>query len=222
MRHHLNIAHQWILAAFILFLCIITLFTLDGTFVGKATTAQTTVRIVASTPTTCTFIVSEGYNLISIPCLSTATEIWTVTNNTPVYSMYQYVPGDTDGWRVYNPNLPSYVVSDLQFLTRRAGYIIFMNGTANVTLSGILVASTDVGLSPGWNLVGYPSNDTRNISTAFGATNSSLRVVIAFNKSSETFINYTYPAGTGTLREIVPGYGLWINASAAATWTVQP
>jgi hypothetical protein len=219
-RHHVAIAHHWIIGA-LLFASVFLLLALDPSITGKASSgnAATTVMIVNSSPANCTFSAQEGYNIVSIPCLSTATPVYAITNGTPVYAIYQYVPGDTDGWRVYNPGLPGYVVNDLQFMTRRVGYIAYMNGTANRSIEGLRVESTNIPLSAGWNLVGYPSNDTVNSSTAFAGINATLRIAVAYNKSSERFTNYT-PGGAGDLQEIAPGMGIWINTTAAATWTV--
>jgi hypothetical protein len=118
---------------------------------------------------------------------------------------------------VYKTGLPDYVVSDLRFLTRRAGYITIATAATNKSINGTLADSTDIGLVPGWNLVGYPSKTVRNASTAFASINGSITTVVAYDAAMQTFI--TYP---GDLNLTVPNRGYWINATAASSWTVTP
>jgi hypothetical protein len=216
-EHRLELAHQVLLAAFMLFVIVIALFTLDMDLAGKATTS-TTAYIVNSTAMNCTFDVAAGYNIISLPCLSTAEPIATVTNNTQVLAIYQYVPGDADPWRVYNPNLPNYVVSDLRFMTRRAGYVAIMGAPANLTIEGLRVARTDVPIVPGWSLVGYPSFTTRNASDAFSSISGSMNRAATYDRAAASFIYYP----DGSLVYVVPGQGYWINGTASASWAVTP
>jgi hypothetical protein len=222
MKHHLRIARYTIIGGTVLFLMVALMF-LQGDFAGKATTGNmgSNVRIVNSTPVECTFYAEVGYNLVSVWCLHTAVPITDVIDNLTVQAMYQYVPGDVDGWRVYNPNLPSYVVSDLQYMTRRAGYVAIMDAPTNKTFQGLRAASTDIPLFGGWNLVGYPSNITRSSFDAFSSVNSSVDLVIAYNKTGEAFINYTVPDGSGDLQNIERRNGYWVNTTAATNWVVN-
>jgi len=196
----------------LLFLIVVT----NGPPAGKATTSST-VFIVNSTPANCTFDVGAGLNVVSLPCLSSAEDILTITNQTEVLAMYQYTPGTSDVWKVYNPTLPNWTVSDLTHLTRRAGYVVLMNASANKTIEGQIALSTDVPLIQGWNLVGYPSLKVRNISDTFGSVNATVTRVEAYNKTAELYI--VYP--TGNLSKFTPGLGYFVNVTASGTWTVQ-
>jgi hypothetical protein len=208
----MKVQQQIIMATMLLFAMMGVLFLLQGDSSGKATTS-TTARIVDSIPYNCSVLVDTGYNQISLPCITVAT-ISTLTGNVSVEAVYQYVPGASDPWKVYNPNLPSYVTSDLSAVTRRNGYIVIMNGPANLSFNGLRVSSTDVPLVAGWNLVGYPSIYVRNASTTFSAINGFVEAV-AYNKTPETFINYP-----GTLSFVEPGYGYWIYSNNGSAWTV--
>jgi hypothetical protein len=218
VKHHLTLAQYVILGAFGLFLIFMLFFSIDGEFAGRATTG-TTVNISESVVANCSFVIGPGYNLISLPCLTTAESLDTVVGGTPVRVMYQYVPGASDSWKVYNPDLPNYVVSDLQFLTRRAGYIVLANGTSNKTVEGRRIGFTEVPIVAGWNLVGYPAFTVRNVSDAFDSINSSYSVVIGYNKTAEQFATYANPSG-GDLEVVTPGEGYWVNGTAAASWMV--
>ncbi|HIH23491.1 TPA: hypothetical protein HA251_00500 [Candidatus Woesearchaeota archaeon] len=138
-----------------------------------------------------------------------------------VEAIYQYVPGSTDLWRVYNPNLPSYVVSDLSAMSRRVGYVAVMKSDFVRELNGSSPLFTSIPLMAGWTLVGYPSQTPRNVSDAFSFLNATLKRVVMYNKSSENYLVYDYPGG-GTLTVVLPEYGYWVNSTAASVWTVYP
>jgi hypothetical protein len=220
-EHKLAVAQSVILGGFLCFLCIVLLFALDLRFAGKAVDVGTTAYIINATSQTCNFTAKTGYNIVSVPCLSTATPIADVINPSSVVAIYQYVPNDPDSWRVYNPNLPSYVVSDLAYISRRPGYIALMRTPESRTINGIEPLYTTISLVPGWNLVGYPSHTTRNASDAFSLINASFTRAMTYDKPTEAFVQYDNPSG-GTLRNVTPGSGYWINATANAMWTVYP
>lgn len=219
MKHHLALTQYAILGTLGLFFIFAMFFSMDSELAGKATTG-TTVNISESTPMNCTFTLASGYNIISIPCLSTAEPIENITHSMSVNLMYQYVPGGTDRWRVYNPDLPSYVVSDLQFLTRRAGYIVFADANGSKTIEGRRVGLTDIPITTGWNLVGYPTFNITSVADALADINDSYNVVVTYNASAAQFVNYTNPDG-GDLLVLTPGEGYWINGTALDTWAVN-
>ena len=220
MRTTLRTTEMLVLAGLLFFLVLVTLFTLEPDPTGQATT-RTTVNITDSTPANCSVIVGAGTNTVSWPCITTATSVTSIINDTSnVDSMYQYVPGSSDLWRVYTPNLPSWVVSDLQFLSRRAGYVLRMNATANFTFEGFIVTSTNIPIVTGWQLVGYPTDDIRNASDAFANINDSITEVRTYNNSLGIYESYLNPGG-GTLNTTVPGEGYWINGTQADTWVVN-
>lgn len=203
--------------AIIFFLILAVLLTLEGHYTGRATTG-TLVNISNSTPADCAVTLSPGLNTIGIPCIPTAVPVTGILNGTEYWAAYQYLPGESDPWRVHNPNLPSYVISDLQHLSRRAGYVVIMNSSKSAQISGFRVASTSVPLIPGWNLVGYPSIITRNASDSFNAIDN-LTVARTYNTTLQAYLVYLNPGG-GTLLYTIPGEGYWINATQSTTWSV--
>jgi hypothetical protein len=220
-EHELEVAQSVIIGGFLLFLCIIALFTLDLRFAGKAVDSESTVFILNATPVTCNFTAYTGYNIVSVPCIYTATPINDVLSaGAPVGAVYQYIPGSQDPWKVYNPNLPWYAISDLQTLSRRSGYVVVMNGPLSVAFNGSVPSSTIVPITTGWNLIGYPSTTPRNVTDAFDGINASYNKIVAYNKSTEQFVSYVNPAG-GDLDVVYPNSGYWVNASAIVVWTVM-
>ena len=102
-------------------------------------------------------------------------------------------------------------------MTRRAGYVVLMRSDANKTIEGILASNTGVPLAPGWNLVGYPSNVTLNMSDSLLALNTTVTQVATFDRSQQIFVYYP-----GALTQTTPGLGYWINATSSVTWSVTP
>jgi hypothetical protein len=214
MKHATHVAQYVILSCFLLFVVLLAL-SAQMPFAGKATTA-TTVRILPTPPLNCSFSPQEGYNIVALPCLIGVARVDNITNNTGVLAMYQYVPGSSDPWRVYNPSLPDYVVNDLTVMTRRVGYITIMNASANKEIVGGKIA-TDIPVAPGWNLIGYPTNETKNATIGLALINGTYTQVVTYNKSTESFVSFP----DGALVYLIPGEGYWINVSNATTWSVD-
>jgi len=210
-----------LLGAAFLFAVLLLLFVLEPDGTGRATSA-TQVRIVNATAYNCTVAGVAGRNLVSFPCISSAEVRSTIVGDVGLWAMYQYTPSTADKWRVHNPNLPSWVVSDLQYLSRRAGYVLILNTSATYTANGSLASSTDVPILVGWSLVGYPSNSTVPIGAGLAGVNASLTEVRTYDPSAVGYRRYFAQSGTGNLTNLTPGVGYWMNGTAGVTWTVTP
>ena len=79
-----------------------------------------------------------------------------------------------------------------------------------------------VNLIPGWNLVGWLGPDTP-VADALGDTLAAVASVNTFDAATQTFSTFTVggPDFLNTLDLIPAGAGVWLLATAAATWT-QP
>lgn len=209
----LRMANMVILAGAFLFVTLVVLFALEPDSTGRATTA-TTVNISSSTSANCSVSIVPGVNTISFPCISTAVDRSGVIDDTHIIAIYQYLPGQQDTWRVHNPGLPNYTVSDLTHLSRRAGYLVMANGPDTFQIQGLNVTSTNVPVVEGWNLVGYPSLTTKNADMSFQGINDTLRMAMTYD--SGMYIRYP----GGLLTETIPGSGYWMNVSQSGTWVV--
>jgi hypothetical protein len=189
----------YIIIAAVLFFSILVVIFAGRDLSGRVT--DTTVLIVNSSPITCLFAAEAGYNIISIPCLSSTMPVENVTAGAQVTALYQYVPGNGDPWRVYNPNLPSYV------------YIAIMAAPASVPVEGLNASSTEVPLVVGWNLVGYPSFRIQNISSVIAPINSTITNITTYDAGV-----VSYPGG---LLVFEPYLGYWVNSSVVGTMTVN-
>jgi len=206
-----------LLGGVLLFASLVVLLSIDTDISGKAT-AGTLANITNSSPRNCTLTVYSGLNTVSFPCILVGIDRSGVINDTGLWAMYQYIPGASDPWKVHNPNLPSYVVSDLQYLSRKTGYVMINNDSQNYIVGGYEILSTIIPLAAGWNLVGYPSFNIKNASDSFGQIDN-FTEARTYDNPGGTYLSYDNPAG-GTLNYTSPGEGFWINATKGTTWTV--
>lgn len=215
MRHRLALGRIVLAGAFILFGVLALFMAMDPNVTGRATMGVA-VNITDAAPANCSVTVGPGLNLVALPCITTAQLREGVINGSGIVAMYQYVPGAADPWRVHNPGLPGYVVSDLQHLSRRNGYVLLMDEERTFNFSGLRVFSTNVPVVAGWNLAGYPSVYVKNASDSFASINDSLTQAQTYNNSAGAYI--IYPGGG--LEYTVPGQAYWINATQGDTWAV--
>jgi len=210
-----------IAGGFLLFAILTTLIAIGPDLSGRATTG-TQVQIVNSTPTDCTVTGAAGHNVVSIPCITDAEPRASVIDDTDLWAMYQYTPTTSDAWRAHNPNLPSWVVSDLEYLSRRVGYVLVLNASRTYQVSGILASSTSIPIIAGWSLVGYPAVNATNITQGIDGVNDTVTVVRAYYPADDGYRAYYPAAQTGNLTNLTPGLGYWMNGTGSDTWTVTP
>ncbi|MBR9700819.1 hypothetical protein GOV11_03060 [Candidatus Woesearchaeota archaeon] len=215
MRHTHHVSNIVIIGFLFLFVTLILLFSLDSHISGLVTTR---VNITASDPANCTIYAGAGYNTVSFQCINIGVQRSSIVNGSGLWAMYQYVPGTSDQWKVHNPTLPAYVVSDLAFLSRRIGYVMLMNSSRVYSASGLTPAYTDIPFIAGWNLLGYPSLNSSNATTEFASISGSMTQVRTYNNTAGIWLYYNNPGGT--LNYTVPGQGYWLNGTASDSWRV--
>jgi len=172
---------------------------------------------------TCNASLVEGWNLISSPCLGSNGSVSTVLSSIEgsYVSIHSYDETDTeDPWKSYNPSLSSQFAQDLSNISRKKGYWIKMGNNGSLIISGTRIWPEFIYLRRGWNLVGYTNNNSENITDALSSISGAYNIIWAYNASSASYIYYNPALGTGTLAEIRPYWGYWINMSVDANWRV--
>ncbi len=160
-----------------------------------------------------------GWNLISIPLIQANTSkdhvLQTLKGN---YSAIQaYHAGKSRPWLHWHKDKPDYLnsVTDIGL---EYGYYIYMLNSDHLIVAGKIPKTTLIPLKGGWNLVGYPSLNSYNRSTALNN----------LNYPSDINSILTYSAATQKWEEIEePDYfesnrGYWLHALADRTWEVPP
>ncbi len=189
----------------------------------------TTVNITNGTIFTCDYTFVPGTSLASFPCLPpsiTRDEFFAnlSAGGSGVQAIYAYTPSTDGKWRVYNASLPNYTVQSLTALGQLEGYYFVMDGNDRLVYEGYLPKSTPIFLFPGWNLVAYPSNATRDLASAIATINASyeeIKTLEGTEQSGTYLVDYPPPGGE-TLTNMSLYHGYWILMNASATWTVGP
>jgi hypothetical protein len=195
----------------------------DGILDGEDVTVTITVNELPVQDVTIPLY--TGWNLVSFNLMPLSTSVADVLGSIAgQYTLVYAWDAQTGLWRQYDPDVPPYV-NDLQDLTRDMGIWINMTAPASLVVSGKPVEYMEIGLSPGWNLLGYPSLEPSGLPGAlsgWGVTQFSS--VMAYHAQDVGYewklYTPTAPIFANTLQALSPGWGYWIYTDTASTWEV--
>lgn len=146
----------------------------------------------------------------------------------PIQGQYEivwaYNASDTaDPWKKYVPGAPDWA-NDLREIVTGQGYWIKMVSSSPdpLIISGLPLASTQINLVSGWNLIGYPSTESQDIGDALSQIDGKYEIVWAYNSSDieDPWKRYMPGSPGNDLDEMKPGCGYWIKMTEDATLTV--
>ncbi|MFH1510823.1 MAG: hypothetical protein ABIF10_03965 [Candidatus Woesearchaeota archaeon] len=213
------------------FFVLATLFsaTLDG-FPQITGRAVTQLSIIQKYKKTCNFTMTQGLNLVCIPCLRAGTpteeavqQIWDTSSQCPsaVISVHSYKSEDgLDHWKSYNQCLPKYVIQDLTVMEDNEAYFVNMRIGRYVNFTNDITIPNYITLYQGWNMAGYAANDTnkpRSIATAFPDISGSVIEI-------QSYCNGTYQVHNSTQTDfniLQPFRGYWIKMQENRTWVID-
>lgn len=156
-----------------------------------------------------------GWNLISLPQQPSDTAISNVLG--AISGKYSSTWAFQNGsWKVFDPASPGF--SDLSTMEVGWGYWLNMTEAATLSVTGAEPSKT-INLITGWNLVGYNSSTSQNITDALASITGKVVSVWAYKNDSWQFYDPANP-GFSDLTTMSPGYGYWINTNGACTWTL--
>lgn len=184
----------------------------------------TRVNVTQTETFICDFPLYPGWNVVSFNCVTSndlRAPVLASTDLTKIKGMYEYHPERSDVWRVYAPNLPSYVVHDLEYLSLAKGYIVILYGAATadgVYYDGYLLDQTDMYLYAGFNLAGFPRENTTALPGALTTIQDTYEVIRTYNQSNG-WIEYVNGSG-GALVNLTSPEGYWVSVVADDIWTV--
>lgn len=138
-------------------------------------------------------LLNSGWNLLSIPLgLNNKTLAYALTSIDGNYTdVFSYL----DGW---------IKLEDSSTVNETMGFWINMINQDTFVVKGT-TASTSIQLNNGWNLVGYPYLQEKNVSELFENN-----TVYSYNISWSSYIpNRTF----NSLQTLNPGYGYWVRIS---------
>lgn len=129
--------------------------------------------------------------------------------------VWAYVNG---AWKLYDPDNPEF--SDLQELSAGQGFWILINEASALTTFGTDVDGDSVELIKGWNLAGINSKIPVSISQALDSIAGRYLSVWAYIGGEWKKYDPNNESNSD-LKELIPGYGIWINAILDTTWSIQ-
>jgi hypothetical protein len=225
-KQHIHLRKQEILLVIIaltlLALAVITLkLTAQDSLDSITGNAVSRVYVTGALSRDCNLTLQPGLNLVSFFCINLASNRTDIIQNfTQLNAIFSYEESNTDRWKSYNPALPSWVIQDLTTMSRTEGYWINMSGAETIIISGGLRIPTNVNLVPGWNLVGYPTNNTESVNTTFLTITGNFTEVRTFNAFTQAFISHI-PPSSGGLTQTEANRGYWINATTSEVWVID-
>jgi len=147
-----------------------------------------------------TLSLNKGWNLISLPLQLDDMSVESVFSGLPVE-----VVKDFDSFYDFNQEP---FLSTLTELEMGKGYLVKLSSAADLTLEGTIAENVSVELSSGWNLIGYPSSGSADLTTVLSGIQSSIETVKTFDAS------YIGEGGTNTLTKLSEGQGYFIKLTS--------
>ena len=195
---------------------------------GRAT-LETRVNVVGVIIIPCNTTLEPGWNLISLFCVKNGQTIASAL--APIdgeyVSVFEYEPGGAGTWHAYNPSLPVWTIQDLATMSRFEGYWIYVpNETVYYNGNGSKRLQSTIQIDPGWNLIGYPTNETRPVNFTIQTGTANITQVRAYNISLPSFVFYpptpATDAANTSLRDFTPYWGYWAysnnSGAVSITW----
>jgi hypothetical protein len=168
-----------------------------------------------STATTFNLNLAKGWNLISLPLVpkNSGIEALLSTASGKYDAVYSYKSGQ------YQSYIPGESGNSLTQMESGQGYWIYMNESAQVSLSGT-AAAEEIRLSSGWNLAGFNSMRAVPIESAISSIASKIEVIYGFDRNTASYKGYS-PTSLNELSELKPGEAYWIYANEETIWSLK-
>jgi hypothetical protein len=164
-------------------------------------------------------VLSNGWNLISLPVEPTNAAIKTVL--APIQGDYEAVWSHISGrWYGFNPNIPG--LSDLKHMYAGRAYWIQMRRDAVLPVYGTAPANAPDALggqklTAGWNLLGYSSSLSEDVTNAFAAIAGNLDLAATESSSGRLWYVPGNPAAS-TFSTLAPYRGVWAHVNTSVNW----
>jgi len=165
---------------------------------------------------------TPGWNLVSIPEEPADTTPASVL--TSVAGQYRQAQAynqcdAADPWKRYDP--AGATGNDLTVIDHRIGLWLEMTASTTLQVSGVPPASTSIVLCQGWNLIGYPSTQTRTVPDALASIEGKYSRVFAYDSTdlADPWAVYdvAVPDWANDLQAMTPGRGYWLLATEDQT-----
>ncbi|MBA1340637.1 MAG: hypothetical protein C5S40_00685 [ANME-2 cluster archaeon] len=159
---------------------------------------------------------TPGWNLISLPLVQANTSVQAVLSSIDgSWDVVKYydTADPADPWKTYRPGAST---NDLVNIDNTMGFWLHVTTGTNLTSYGQCPSDESISLKVGWNLVGYPTQNSRLASAALAGTGAD--IISIYNGTASYLIEDKTDLSTVTMR---PGEGYWVHVPADTMWTVD-
>jgi len=169
-----------------------------------------------------------GWNLISIPLHPmNPTPQAVLASLGSDYDIVYAWNAPTQSWLTFDRNAPPFI-NTLTSIDGTLGYWIHITSSSPVQLNvlGSTPSTTNIPLSTGWNLVGYPASAAGLLPNVLsdhgvGGNFSLVYAYHAYEIGNEWKIfDLSAPPFFNTLPSLTPGWGYWILVTSGSVWQV--
>jgi len=120
---------------------------------------------------------------------------------------------------VFNTSWPEFINTIKQLDLTRSYWIKANVARSDITVTGQPLASTEISLAKGWNLIGYPSIGAQETAAVFKSLSDNNAIDRIIGTSD--FYSFDPNAIYNSLSSLKPGDGYWVKMHSAATFTVN-
>jgi hypothetical protein len=180
------------------------------------------IKIPLSEPQRFTLGLGAGWNLISIPLVppngSMAAVFGSISGSYDAIEYYNSTDAH-DHWKSFFPGRTG-TVNALKKVDVTMGLWLRLSKNATLVTNGSIPSSTKIILSPGWNLIGYPSIKNRTVNELFYGVPAYVKYTIHCFDRDEPYC-LREMGRTGEVLRMGLGYWVYISQSWQLTvgWT---
>jgi len=168
-----------------------------------------------------TLDLAAGWNLVALPGApysSRASDIFSAISS-QIDRVYAYDAAQ-QAWLTYDPNVPyAQQLAEIQ-----PGQGLWVSALVSATWRTNCVPQTviNIPLAAGWNLIGYPLDESLNIAAAVEPLGTRLVSIYSYEASaSQPWLLYTPGSPqANSLTQLTPGKGYWVQVTEPITWTL--
>ncbi|GEM_PF-5737352 len=172
---------------------------------GNVQYSKVTIYVVA--PPQVTVSLSQGWNLISLPWLTSPTSITDALSGVSWTRAMVYIDGQ---WHTYDKNRDAKYNLGFPLVDNTMGIWVDVSSATNFTHDICGISTTTITLHKGWNLVGYVSQTTRTVSDAMASFTGSYDYVQTYDGNSIVDAS-----------QMELGHAYWIHVTSEGSWSID-
>ncbi len=162
-------------------------------------------------------LISTPYQLVNISTRSFVDSIYNKNWTLKKYNGY--------GWptAIFDVNEGGWTLNSIN---RSYGYYIRLNESSTLEIEGIYINRTSISLintslNNGWNMMGYPSVNSKNLSIALSSIEGKWRRLYEYYNRTLIVVDPKLPPFLWGFKNLTPGRGYWVNVIENTTLIIN-